>query len=93
MGELRPGPEVREPDRFDFAVVCLIARAEEAGMPAALSFDPSIDGVQTVTRRRGRWRRDGEAWPLGGWASHVASRGCKRSCTNLRKVDIFARSR
>ena len=43
--------EVYELDRLDFAEAYLVAQAEATGVREVLSFDRSIDRVQTVTRR------------------------------------------
>ncbi len=43
--------EVYEVDRLDFAEAYLVAQAEAAGINEVLSFDRSIDKIQTVTRR------------------------------------------
>ena len=43
--------EVYEVDRLDFAEAYLVAQAEATGVEAILSFDRSIDRVNTVTRR------------------------------------------
>jgi predicted nucleic-acid-binding protein len=43
--------EVYERDRLDFAEAYLVAQAEASGVAAILSFDRSIDGVESVTRR------------------------------------------
>jgi hypothetical protein len=43
--------EVYGVDRLDFAEACLVARAEATGINEVLSFDRSIDKIQTVTRR------------------------------------------
>jgi predicted nucleic-acid-binding protein len=42
--------EVYELDRLDFADAYLVAQAEVTGVGEVLSFDRSIDRVQTVTR-------------------------------------------
>jgi predicted nucleic acid-binding protein len=42
--------EVYEVDRLDFAEAYLIAQAEATGVGTILSFDASIDRVETVTR-------------------------------------------
>lgn len=42
--------EVYELDRIDFAEAYLVASAEATGVGAILSFDRSVDRVQTVTR-------------------------------------------
>ena len=42
--------EVYELDRLDFAEAYLVACAEATGVDAILSFDRSIDRVETVTR-------------------------------------------
>jgi len=42
--------EVYEIDRLDFAEAYLVASAEVTGMGAILSFDRSIDRVQTTSR-------------------------------------------
>lgn len=42
--------ELYETDRLDFAEAYLVAQAEALDAPAILSFDRSIDRVQTVTR-------------------------------------------
>jgi predicted nucleic-acid-binding protein len=42
--------EVYEIDRLDFAEAYLVASAEVTGMDAILSFDRSIDRVQTTSR-------------------------------------------
>jgi predicted nucleic-acid-binding protein len=43
--------EVYELDRLDFAEAYLVAQAETTGVNEVLSFDRSIDRVDTVTRR------------------------------------------
>ena len=43
--------EVYELDRLDFAEAYLVAQAEVTGVNAILSFDRSIDRIETVTRR------------------------------------------
>jgi predicted nucleic-acid-binding protein len=43
--------EVYELDRLDFAEAYLVAQAEATGVNAILSFDRSIDRIETVTRR------------------------------------------
>lgn len=43
--------EVYELDRLDFAEAYLVAQAEATDVNEILSFDQSIDRVQTVTRR------------------------------------------
>ncbi len=43
--------EVYEFDRVDFAEAYLVAQAEATGVREILSFDRSIDGIDTVTRR------------------------------------------
>jgi predicted nucleic-acid-binding protein len=43
--------EVYELDRLDFAEAYLVAQAEATGVSAVLSFDRSIDRLETVTRR------------------------------------------
>lgn len=43
--------EVYEVNRLDFAEAYLVAQAETTGVSAILSFDRSIDRVDTVTRR------------------------------------------
>jgi predicted nucleic acid-binding protein len=43
--------EVYELDRLDFAEAYLVAQAEVTGVEEILSFDQSIDRVETVTRR------------------------------------------
>jgi predicted nucleic-acid-binding protein len=43
--------EVYELDRLDFAEAYLVAQAEATDVNETLSFDQSIDRVQTVTRR------------------------------------------
>jgi predicted nucleic acid-binding protein len=43
--------EVYELDRLDFAEAYLVAQAEVTGVDAILSFDRSIDRIETVTRR------------------------------------------
>ena len=43
--------EVYERDRIDFAEAYLVAQAEATGVGEILSFDRSIDGINTVTRR------------------------------------------
>jgi predicted nucleic-acid-binding protein len=48
---LRRALEVYEIDRLDFAEAYLVAQAEAAGVNEILSFDRSIDRVQTVKRR------------------------------------------
>jgi predicted nucleic-acid-binding protein len=42
--------EVYEVDRIDFAEAYLVASAEATGVGAILSFDRSVDRVETVTR-------------------------------------------
>jgi predicted nucleic-acid-binding protein len=42
--------EIYEVDRLDFAEAYLIAQAEATGVATILSFDRSIDRVNTVTR-------------------------------------------
>jgi predicted nucleic-acid-binding protein len=42
--------EVYEVDRIDFAEAYLVASAEATGLGAILSFDRSVDRVETVTR-------------------------------------------
>jgi len=44
--------EVYEIDRLDFAEADLVAQAEATGVNAILSFDRSIDRIETVTRRQ-----------------------------------------
>jgi len=44
--------EVYEIDRLDFAEAYLVAQAEATGVNAILSFDRSIDRIETVTRRQ-----------------------------------------
>jgi predicted nucleic-acid-binding protein len=48
---LRRALEVYELNRLDFAEAYLAAQAEATGIHEVLSFDRSIDRVQTVTRR------------------------------------------
>jgi predicted nucleic-acid-binding protein len=48
---LRRALEVYELDRLDFAEAYLVAQAEATGVREVLSFDRSIDRVQTITRR------------------------------------------
>ena len=43
--------EVYEVDRLDFAEAYLVAQAEATGVDAIVSFDRSIDRVNSVTRR------------------------------------------
>ena len=43
--------EVYELDRLDFAEAYLVAQAEATGVNEILSFDRSIDRLETVTRR------------------------------------------
>jgi predicted nucleic-acid-binding protein len=43
--------EVYELDRLDFAEAYLVAQAEATGVNTILSFDRSIDRIETVTRR------------------------------------------
>lgn len=43
--------EVYERDRIDFAEAYLVALAEASGVGEILSFDRSIDRVESVTRR------------------------------------------
>ncbi len=43
--------EVYEFDRVDFAEAYLVAQAEATGVNEVLSFDQSIDKIETVTRR------------------------------------------
>jgi predicted nucleic-acid-binding protein len=43
--------EAYELDRVDFAEAYLVAQAEVTGVNAILSFDRSIDRIETVTRR------------------------------------------
>ena len=43
--------EVYELDRLDFAEAYLVAQAEATGVNEVLSFDRSIDRLQSVTRR------------------------------------------
>jgi predicted nucleic-acid-binding protein len=43
--------EIYEVDRLDFAEVYLVAQAEATGVNTVLSFDKTIDRVNTVTRR------------------------------------------
>jgi predicted nucleic-acid-binding protein len=43
--------EVYELDRLDFAEAYLVAQAEATGVGEVLSFDRSIDKVESVTRR------------------------------------------
>jgi predicted nucleic acid-binding protein len=42
--------EVYEIDRLDFAEAYLVASAEATGVEAILSFDRSIDSIDTVAR-------------------------------------------
>lgn len=48
---LQPALEVYELDRRDFAEDYLVAQAEVTGIRVVLSFDRSIDRIDTVTRR------------------------------------------
>lgn len=48
---LRRALELYELERLDFAEAYLAAQAEATGVNDVLSFDRSIDRVQTVTRR------------------------------------------
>ena len=50
-GLLRRALEVYELDRLDFADAYLVAQAEVTGVEVVMSFDQSIDRVDTVTRR------------------------------------------
>jgi predicted nucleic-acid-binding protein len=43
--------EVYERDRLDFAEAYLVAQAEATGVGEVLSFDRSIDRIETVVRR------------------------------------------
>jgi predicted nucleic-acid-binding protein len=43
--------EVYELDRLDFAEAYLVAQAEATGVREVLSFDQSIDKIQTIARR------------------------------------------
>ena len=43
--------EIYECDRLDFAEAYLVAQAEASGVAEILSFDRSIDRVESVTRR------------------------------------------
>jgi predicted nucleic-acid-binding protein len=43
--------EVYERDRLDFAEAYLVAQAEASGVAQILSFERSIDRVESVTRR------------------------------------------
>jgi predicted nucleic acid-binding protein len=43
--------EVYELDRLDFAEAYLVAHAEATGVNELLSFDRSLDRIETVTRR------------------------------------------
>jgi predicted nucleic-acid-binding protein len=43
--------EAYELDRLDFAEAYLVAQAEATGVREVLSFDRSIDKIETVTRR------------------------------------------
>lgn len=43
--------EVYERDRIDFAEAYLVAQAEATGVAEILSFDRSIDRIESVTRR------------------------------------------
>ena len=43
--------EVYERDRIDFAEAYLVAQAEATGVTEILSFDRSIDRIESVTRR------------------------------------------
>jgi predicted nucleic-acid-binding protein len=43
--------EVYEHDRLDFAEAYLVAQAEVSGVTEILSFDRSIDPIESVTRR------------------------------------------
>jgi predicted nucleic-acid-binding protein len=43
--------EVYERDRLDFAEAYLVAQAEASGVAEILSFDRSIDRIESVTRR------------------------------------------
>jgi predicted nucleic-acid-binding protein len=49
---LRRSLEVYEVDRLDFAEAYLVAQAEVTGVREVLSFDRSIDKVQSVSRRK-----------------------------------------
>ena len=44
--------ELYEVERLDFAEAYLVAQAETTGVETVLSFDRSIDRVNTVTRQR-----------------------------------------
>jgi predicted nucleic acid-binding protein len=46
-----PALEVYEIDRLDFAEAYLVASAEATGVSEILSFDRSIDRIETITRR------------------------------------------
>jgi predicted nucleic-acid-binding protein len=48
---LRRALEVYELERLDFAEAYLVAQAEATGVGEVLSFDRSIDRVQTIIRR------------------------------------------
>jgi len=48
---LRRALEVYELDRLDFAEAYLVAHAEATGVREVLSFDRSIDRIQTIARR------------------------------------------
>jgi predicted nucleic-acid-binding protein len=43
--------EVYERDRLDFAEAYLVAQAEASGVAEILSFDRSMDRIESVTRR------------------------------------------
>ena len=43
--------EIYELDRLDFAEAYLVAQAEATGVREVLSFDRSIDRIETITRR------------------------------------------
>ncbi len=43
--------EIYELDRLDFAEAYLVAQAEATGIGEVLSFDRSIDRIESVTRR------------------------------------------
>jgi predicted nucleic-acid-binding protein len=50
-GSLLRALELYERDRLDFAEAYLVAQAEASGVAEILSFDRSIDRVESVTRR------------------------------------------
>jgi predicted nucleic acid-binding protein len=43
--------EVYELDRLDFAEAYLVAQAESSGVGEILSFDRTIDRIESITRR------------------------------------------